>query len=250
LGEGAVNERKKQRGSDSSRRWPGLTEVRGRARQRRYPPEFRIPRVRPPQDPYDRADDYPPPHDPYEQADAYPPPQDTSARPETRTGPAAPAVPRPPTPRRAAAEEAGTPSDASLVDLATSLWRLGKKLAESAESAESAGSADSADSAGSSSESNGPGPGRASAAARRKETRHLTAALDALAAAGVRAQDHDGTDFDLGLALEVLAYQPLPHATRETVHETLRPSVFRDGRRIQMGQVIVARPEGDQDHDA
>jgi hypothetical protein len=197
-------------------------------RQRRYPPEFRIPRVWPPQDPYERADAYPPPHD-------------ASARPETRTGPAAPAVPRPPTPRRAAAEEAGTPSDALLVDLATSLWRLGKKLAESAESAGSAGS---------SSESNGPGPGRASAAARRKETRHLTAALDALAAAGVRAQDHDGTDFDLGLALEVLAYQPLPHATRETVHETLRPSVFRDGRRIQMGQVIVARPEGDQDHDA
>jgi hypothetical protein len=238
LGEGAVNERKKQRGSDSSRRWPGLAEVRGRARQRRYPPEFRIPRVRPPQDPYDRADAYPPPQDPYDRADAYPPPDDASARPETRTGPAAPAVPRPPTPRRPAAEEAGTPSDTSLVDLATSLWRLGKKLAESAESA------------GSSALSNGAGPGRASAAARRKETRHLTAALDALAAAGVRAQDHDGTDFDLGLALEVLAYQPLPHATRETVHETLRPSVFRDGRRIQMGQVIVARPEGDQDHDA
>lgn len=84
--------------------------------------------------------------------------------------------------------------------------------------------------------------------------RHLRSAHDALAGTGVVVRDHDGMEFDIGFALDVLAYQPDPRVTRETVLETVRPSVFRDGHCIQMGQVIVARPpgaarpEGDNDH--
>jgi hypothetical protein len=114
------------------------------------------------------------------------------------------------------------PPDEALADLATNLWRLGKTLADG----ENAGSG------------------------QRRAVRRLRAARDALAKAGVETRDHDGMDFDLGLALEVLAYQPTPGATRQTVLETIRPSVFRNGRSIQTGQVIVARPEGDQDYDA
>ncbi|CAG7646817.1 hypothetical protein [Actinacidiphila bryophytorum] len=165
--------------------------LRGHLRQRRQSAEFRI------------ADDYPP----------------AGLLPAPVPEPEPPAVPEP---RAAAAAQA---SDADLADLATQLWRLGRKLAEPPP------------------DDRGPG----GAAARRKESRHLRAAQDALGKAGVRAEDHDGTEFDIGLTLDVLAYQPVPGATRETVHETVRPSVYRDGRRIQMGQVIVAQPEGEQD---
>lgn len=164
-------------------------ELRGRLRQRRHPVEFRIP------------GDYPPPG--------------------LRPTPVPVSEPRPAEMAPAAAQA----SDADLADLATQLWRLGRKLAEPPPG--------------------GPAPG--GAAARRKEARHLRAAQDALGKAGVRAEDHDGTEFDIGLTLDVLAYQPVPGATRETVHETVRPSVYRDGRRIQMGQVIVAQPEGEQE---
>lgn len=170
--------------------------LRGHLRQRRQPAEFRI------------AYDYPP-------AGLLPVPV-----PEPEPVPEPLAVPEP----RAAAAAAQA-SDADLADLATQLWRLGRKLAEPPPGDQ--------------------GPG--GAAARRKESRHLRAAQDALGKAGVRAEDHDGTEFDIGLTLDVLAYQPVPGATRETVHETVRPSVYRDGRRIQMGQVIVAQPEGEQD---
>lgn len=102
--------------------------------------------------------------------------------------------------------------DVTLADAMTSLWRAGRKL-DAAE--EPAG---------------------------RQAARHLRAAAEALAAAGVTVQGHDGRVFDPGLALEVVAYEPRPGATGETVLETVRPCVYRSGRRIQVGQVIVGTP--------
>ena len=171
-------------------RKPPKAGLRGRLRQRHFPPEFRIPTE--PRAPLP-ALELPAPR-----AESEPRPQDS--------------VPHPP--------------DSALADLATQLWRLGKKLTDPAEQ---------------------PGGG---APSRRppKAARHLRAAQDALAKAGVEIHDHDGMEYDIGLALDVLAYQPTSHATRETVHETVRPSVYRDGRCIQTGQVIVAQPEGEQDH--
>ncbi len=162
----------------------GMAGLRQRLRQRRFPPEFRIPA-------------------------GYP-----AGAPVPRGAPEAP------------------PSDtlmpaALMADLATNLWRLGRKLAD---------------------ETGETGRAGTRTARQRKAARHLRAAQDALAKAGVKTQDHDGTAFDIGLTLDVLAYQPVPGATRETVHETVRPSVYRDGRCIQMGQVIVAQPEGEPHH--
>jgi hypothetical protein len=74
--------------------------------------------------------------------------------------------------------------------------------------------------------------------------RYLLASQDALDAAGVLIQDHDGTDFHPGLSLEVLQYQDDPVVRRQTVQETVRPSVYLGDRRIQMGQVIVGCPVG------
>lgn len=61
--------------------------------------------------------------------------------------------------------------------------------------------------------------------------------------AGVVIQDHDGTEYDSGLSLEVLMFRDDPALAREVVVETVRPSIYLLGKRIQMGQVIVGGPE-------
>lgn len=82
----------------------------------------------------------------------------------------------------------------------------------------------------------------------RQANRHLRAAWDRLTEAGIEAQSHEGLRFDVGLKLDVLAYQSDPEAVEETVIETIRPSVYRDGRHIQIGQVIVAKPQKERGH--
>ena len=114
--------------------------------------------------------------------------------------------------------------DSAMADLATNLWRVGKKL-----TAEPNGDA---------------------SRGRRLASRHAQAAQESLAEAGVQIQDHDGMPFHPGLSLDVIAYEPRPGTVAETVVETVRPSVYRGGRCIQIGQVIVAQPEGVTQHDA
>ena len=117
-----------------------------------------------------------------------------------------------------------TSDDPAMADLATNLWRVGKKL-----NAEQNGDA---------------------TRGRRLASRHAQAAQESLAEAGVQIQDHDGMPFHPGLSLDVIAYEPRPGTVSETVVETVRPSVYRGGRCIQIGQVIVAQPEGAVQHDA
>lgn len=74
----------------------------------------------------------------------------------------------------------------------------------------------------------------------------LRSTHEELAAAGLVVQDHDGLAFDSGFALEALAFEDDPTVAEERVKETVRPSVYLEGRRIQMGQVIVGHPVGDQ----
>lgn len=73
--------------------------------------------------------------------------------------------------------------------------------------------------------------------------RYIDSISDALTEAGIQIQDHTNEPFDSGQSLEVLAFQPTTGISRDTVVETIRPSVYLMGRRIQMGQVIVASPE-------
>jgi hypothetical protein len=116
------------------------------------------------------------------------------------------------------------PADVVMADLATNLWRVTKKLAG---------------------EQNGD-----AARGRKMASRHAQAAQESLAEAGIQVQDHDGTPFHPGLSLDVIAYEARQGTASETVVETVRPSVYRAGRCIQTGQVIVAQPEGVQQHDA
>jgi hypothetical protein len=82
----------------------------------------------------------------------------------------------------------------------------------------------------------------------KEEMRHLVRNVetiwDRLSEIGLEIQDHTGQPFDSGQSLEVLAFQPTPGVQRETVAETVRPTIYFMGRRILMGQVIVATPEG------
>lgn len=77
---------------------------------------------------------------------------------------------------------------------------------------------------------------------------YLLAVWDKFAEAGLEIHDYDGAAFETGMSLEVLAYEPSPDVTADTVLETIRPAVYHAGRCIQLGQVIVAHPEkGDLD---
>lgn len=92
----------------------------------------------------------------------------------------------------------------------------------------------------------GQGTGALSAADLRQVRRQVHASRQALAGDGLEIQEHDGMPFDAGQSLEALVIQDEPGLDRETVLETVRPSVYFRGERIQMGQVIVGRPAPDQ----
>jgi hypothetical protein len=72
--------------------------------------------------------------------------------------------------------------------------------------------------------------------------RHVDAIWDALAAVGIDIQDHTNMPFDSGQSLEVLAFQPTAGVTEERVSETVKPTIYLKGNRLQVGQVIVATP--------
>jgi len=114
--------------------------------------------------------------------------------------------------------------DDTVADVATNMWRMMRRFADASNGAE-----------------NGDLP-----RAQRMTVRNLRSMSDRLAEAGVSVQDHDGITFDTGLMLKVLAYEPRPGIDREIVVETVRPSVYRAGRCIQMGEVIVGFPEKGQ----
>jgi hypothetical protein len=102
--------------------------------------------------------------------------------------------------------------DKALAEAATNLWRARRKLAQGND-----------------------GQGRQAA-------RYLRSCADALAAAGLTLQDHDGEPFRAGRSIDVLLYSDDPEVTVETVAETVRPAVYHHDRRIQTAQVIVAVP--------
>lgn len=73
--------------------------------------------------------------------------------------------------------------------------------------------------------------------------RHIDQLSECLDEFGVKIQNHTHEPFDSGQSLEVIAFQPTAGISRDVVIETIRPTVYLKGIRIQMGQVIVATPE-------
>lgn len=72
--------------------------------------------------------------------------------------------------------------------------------------------------------------------------RHVEASIESLNEFGLTIKDHTGEAFDYGLALRVITTQHMQGATKDTVIETIRPSVFWRGKMVQMGEVVVGTP--------
>lgn len=72
--------------------------------------------------------------------------------------------------------------------------------------------------------------------------RHIQAAWDALAAAGIEVQDHKDQRYVPGMAVNIITFQPVQGIGCEVIHETIKPSIFYKDSLIQRADVIVARP--------
>ena len=77
--------------------------------------------------------------------------------------------------------------------------------------------------------------------------RHIDQLSEYLEEFGVKIQNHTNEPFDSGQSLEVIAFQPTAGISRDVVVETIRPTVYLKGIRIQIGQVVVATPEQTQE---
>lgn len=77
----------------------------------------------------------------------------------------------------------------------------------------------------------------------RSIARYIEQLSECLEELGVKIQNHTNEAFDSGQSLEVIAFQPSAEISDDVVIETIRPTVYLKGIRIQMGQVVVASPE-------
>jgi hypothetical protein len=109
------------------------------------------------------------------------------------------------------------PGKRFLADLATGLWRLRNKMIQ-------------------------PGSDRPLDEMRRAFT-HLQSVWDALTAEGMAIHDHTGQPFQPGRSLNVLAFQPTEGLTRDTIVQTIKPTVYLKDDLVQTGEVIVGTPE-------
>lgn len=105
-----------------------------------------------------------------------------------------------------------------LANLSTGIWRLHERM-----------NADSADDT----------PEKSL----RRINRHVDSLWQTLQESQVEIIDHTNTIFDSGLSLRVIAFQPVDGINQEIVIETIKPTIYFEGRIIQMGEVIVGTPE-------
>lgn len=78
----------------------------------------------------------------------------------------------------------------------------------------------------------------------KKAHRHHESICDMLKNAKVEIRNHTGEKFPQGNpALKVVAFQPTPSVQYEVIAETIKPTIYYNGRLIQKGQVIVETPQ-------
>jgi len=77
----------------------------------------------------------------------------------------------------------------------------------------------------------------------RKSNRHLEAVMDTLSQAGFSIKDHLREPYDPGMSLHVATYEPTDGIMRETIIETIKPSVYWEDKCIQNAEVIVGTPK-------
>jgi hypothetical protein len=135
-----------------------------------------------------------------------------------------------PTPPPAAAPAPGAPAPAeeetaalstALGDLATQVWRARGRIID-------------------------PATGEPREEMKRVH-RHIEGALDVLKQLGLTMNDWVNQPYDAGLPVKVLAFQPTPGLTRDTILEAVRPTVIWKDRLLQMGEVVVGIPVSSED---
>lgn len=72
--------------------------------------------------------------------------------------------------------------------------------------------------------------------------RHIEGVLETLHEMGLEVKDHTGDPFDYGLPLKVITTQPTQGITRESVVETIKPTIYWQQQIIQTGEVVIATP--------
>ena len=72
--------------------------------------------------------------------------------------------------------------------------------------------------------------------------RHIESVLETFDEIGLEVKDHTGDAFDYGLPLKVITTQPMQGVTRESVLETIKPTLYWQKQIIQMGEVVIATP--------
>jgi molecular chaperone GrpE (heat shock protein) len=72
--------------------------------------------------------------------------------------------------------------------------------------------------------------------------RHIDAILTRLTTMGFELKDHTGDGFDYGQALRVVGTEPREGLAREEVLETMKPTIYWNGRLLQTGEVVVGTP--------
>lgn len=76
----------------------------------------------------------------------------------------------------------------------------------------------------------------------RKTLRHYGASWDLLINAGFEICDHTDEAYPDGSPLKVIAFQPMAGYGSLTVAETIKPTIYFNGKKLQEGEVVVAMP--------
>lgn len=72
--------------------------------------------------------------------------------------------------------------------------------------------------------------------------RHIEGIFESFQEMGLEIKDHTGDAFDYGLPLKVVTTQPTQGITKESVLETIKPTIYWQKQIIQMGEVVIATP--------
>lgn len=73
--------------------------------------------------------------------------------------------------------------------------------------------------------------------------RALESTWDRLHNLGIEVQDHGGETVSGGESWKIIAFETNPGCVQEQIIETIQPTIYYKGRKVQNGEVIVGRPE-------
>lgn len=77
----------------------------------------------------------------------------------------------------------------------------------------------------------------------KKAYRHVESTWDMLYSAKVKVHDYANEKYIPNRNIKPIAFQPSSSVRIETITETVKPSIFYNGKLIQIGEVIVATPD-------